>query len=235
MGKCLVPLCFCTILIGLSGCREQDTTESQSAQTAEPQLPMLTTATGPEAHLGEAMPNLSQSPESRRDPASEVVSGQSARLGRDDYGQDLEISYDGIPMGCSLADVAGYLNKIPNIQRTKEGPPLFERVPTKTYYRYYVDRDVAGEEGQSEVALFFKDGRLIQTKDVFGGFYETVEEANRRFESIAGASSKTWGDPESRSSDRVTWVRNDIIAVLAMELPTDSIGLPIITLLIWEQ
>ena len=233
MCKHTIVYGLCIALMALSGCQRREDSQASMARTEEPRLAESLPETRAETQSQESVAERSQLPEHPTAQTSPAVSGQPAPLGRDDYGQDLEISYDGIPMGCDFADIVGRLDKLPSIQRTRDGLPFFERVPTKTYYRYYVDRLIDREKDQSEVALFFKDGKLIQMKDVFGGFYTTAAETRRRFESLRAILEAMWGTTEYRANDRVTWVRGSVTAVLRMELPTDSIALPIITLLIW--
>lgn len=188
-------------------------------------------------NIGCSEQNMSSKPINSSPAKSEVSNvkvGESN--GRVDYGDSLRISgYDGIAFGTRLSDFPGCLSDIKGVNKGKDGNASFHKVPTKTYYCYYVDREEYSTKGQSEVAVFFKNGRVIQFRNVFGGDYNTNEEAMALYNSISEKLTKDWGDPEYSTSEKTTWVRDDVTAVLRADLIDSTRALPTVKLLVWTD
>lgn len=144
------------------------------------------------------------------------------------------IGYDGIPLGADFKDIPKYLDKIKGIQRTSNNKPFFQKVPTKTYYWYFADRKINDKVANSEISLFFKNNKLIQIKEVFGGNYRTIEEGMPWFDFIADQLKLKWQEPDySEDKRQITWSRNDVTAVLTIR--QEPKGLPVIKLLVWKS
>ncbi len=139
--------------------------------------------------------------------------------------------YDGVPFGAKLGDVEQYLNQLVEVDSG------FEKVPLRSYYRYYITRDYLDkdqEKAQSEVALLFKRGKLFQIKDVFGGSYKTEAEVSRFIEPILNDLEQSWGTPNHRGKEKTTWHRSGVTAELILEMPDNSYGYPVVKLLIYK-
>ena len=153
------------------------------------------------------------------------------------YSGDLAITaYDGIPFGTTLSKINTYLEKIEGIRKVHAGNPYLYRVPTKTYYAYVTDRDNGAI--YSEVTVNFKDNKLVMFKDVFSGRSlsdETPDKAQTLFNKLTSDLTAKWGEPEYKSPERITWVRDDVTANLNIELPDNSYGLPIVKITIWRN
>ena len=119
------------------------------------------------------------------------------------------------------------------ISKKTSGEPFFERVPTKPYYRYYVQRSKAKSKLTSEVIVYFKNGKVVQFKDVFGGTrVGTNELATKTFREKIKEFKKVWGVPTLKKKFLVTWVRDDGIAILSLELPANRYALPILKIVV---
>lgn len=144
--------------------------------------------------------------------------------------------YDGVPFGTKQKDIVKYLNQARGVNRIN-GMVDFERVPTRPYYRYYINRDYRDADGetiQSEVSLLFKKGKLYQIKDMLGGCYDTKVEAQNFVESISKDLEKKWGPHTDRTDKNVTWRGNGITAELIIEIPTNRYNKPYVKLLIYK-
>jgi hypothetical protein len=141
--------------------------------------------------------------------------------------------YDGIPFGAKLQDVPAYLAKQRGVNRSSDGRPIFERVPTKTYYRYHINRSPDRKKDQSEVNVFIRNGRVYQFKDVFDGDWSwDIKKAEAHFKILTDIFTKRWGQPERKTAMSVHWIRDDGQAILTFERPSSPRGLPIIKLIV---
>jgi len=139
--------------------------------------------------------------------------------------------YDGVQFGSTFHELKERLASVPGISKKASGEPLLEKVPTKAYYRYYVQRSKAKGELTSEVSIYFRDGKVTQFRDVFGGTHVgTSESASRTFNEKVKELTKLWGAPTTKRKLLATWGRDDRKAVLSLELPANQYALPILKL-----
>ncbi|MCK5000896.1 MAG: hypothetical protein KAS23_15240 [Anaerohalosphaera sp.] len=176
-------------------------------------------------------------PDDQTKPEPKVVVDSVPFVPESYYSGDLAItSYDGIPFGTTLSEINTYLEKIKGIRKVNGGNPYLYRVPTKTYYAYCTDRDNGAL--YSEVTVYFKDNKIVMFKDVISRKLfsdETPEKAQALFNKLTSELTAKWGKPEYKSSERITWIRDDVTANLTIELPDNSYGLPIVKITMWKN
>jgi hypothetical protein len=144
--------------------------------------------------------------------------------------------YDGIEFGTTLNQVKERLVSVQGISKDAAGKPLLEKVPTKTYYRYYVQRSSAKGELTSEVNVYFKNGKVVQFKDVFGGSrVSTRQSVTRTFNEKIEELTKLWGNPTAKSKLLATWVRDNRKAVLSLEIPESQYAYPVLKIVVAEK
>jgi len=141
--------------------------------------------------------------------------------------------YDGIEFGMTFEEVVQHLAKIDEVLKDKNGNPQFERVPTKPYYRYWINRSKNRKTSQSEVTVWFKDWKVVQLRDVFGGErLNKTESAIKVFEEKKKELIKKWGVPTRDEKDLVTWVRDDGLAILRLIRPNNPYAYPVLKLVV---
>jgi hypothetical protein len=129
--------------------------------------------------------------------------------------------------------VIQHLARLKTVIKDEKGNPQFERVPAKPYYRYWINRSKDGKGDQSEVSVWFKDGKVIQIRDVFGGKrLNETESAVQVFGKKGAEFTKKWGTPTHSQRDMMTWARDDGVVVLRLIRPDNPYALPILKVVV---
>lgn len=143
-------------------------------------------------------------------------------------------SYDGIPLGSTIAETEQYLAKLAGIKTVYNGTPHLYRVPSKSYYAYNISRDRGVTD--SEVTVYFRNGQIQMFKDVFNGkLFDDNNSALSSFKSMRTKLTEEYGRPDFESRTRVSWIMDDAEKHLTIELPSDNYGLPIVKIVTWAN
>ena len=141
--------------------------------------------------------------------------------------------YDGIKLGMTSDEVVQHLANLEGVVKDKKGNPQFEKVPAKPYYRYWINRSKDRKRDQSEVTVWFKDGKVTQIRDVFGGrMLDKTKSAIAVFGEKKKEFTKKWGTPTRRQRELATWVRDDGMAVLRLIRADNPYSFPVLKVVI---